>query len=261
LKDNVNNGGWLPSSCKTYYNYLKPAFDAVREKVEASIDKNIPCSIIIDESTDRLQRPALDIILKQADHHPYLIDIIQMRRVNNVTVSQEVLHSLGKINYSFNNVVSLVLDGAAYNKKAWTDSLSAMFPNATFVICYCHCLNLIIDDIINDKSVAIAADFMYSFKDYFQHSYLRTNRYIDFQFECGENHPSKPPKTSSTRWDSWSKLISYHVSKWKYYNKFFTSEYEVNNNDSFTKSQGSCKVLNKIVPFIIENDEKSLEVK
>jgi hypothetical protein len=254
LGENVKYGGWLPRSPQAYYQYLNKAFDCVSEKVNESIKRNNPCCVIVDESTDKLHRPALDIVIKQSEERPILIDIIEMQRVNSNTVAQNLLECLGRVKYPYNNVIAFVSDGASYMKKAWVQTLGNMFPYSTFVICYSHCLNLIVSDIINDDECDLAFTFMSAFREYFSHSYLRINRFISCQVELGENNPTKPLQPSNTRWDSWDAVIEYHISYWKYFNAFFMSEVDINKSDGFSGSNTSPKSLLSIITVIQDKD-------
>jgi hypothetical protein len=164
LKNNVRNGGWLPSSYVSYYRYLDLCYQKVKEKVLASIDIKRNCVVIVDESTDRLQRPAVDIIISQALSQPKLIDIIQMEKVNFTTISRAITQALHNSKIPENNVAAFISDGASYMKKAWVQCLGGLFPDAVYIICFCHCLNLLIEDIMNHATTKMALDFMTNFR-------------------------------------------------------------------------------------------------
>jgi hypothetical protein len=254
LRDNVKNGGWLPACYKTYYNYLDETFNKVRHEVLKEVNKENTAVVIVDESTDRIKRPALDIILWQPSCKPLLIDIKQMQRVNYKSVSTTVASTLGSISYPYENVVAFVSDGAAYMKKAWVEVLSSLFGNAIFVICYCHCLNLVIEDFFECTLVIETFDFMRSFTDYFAHSYIRSNRWYDYQLACGLE-ASRPPKPSNTRWNYWIGLINYHNNHLNMYSGFFKNESDIANNDTWQRSGLGKKSLDAILEVV--GDPKS----
>src|SRR5687767_11373201 len=83
LRTNVKYGGWLPVSLDAYYKYLDDAYVLVRKQVVSKINKQKPLIIMVDESTDKLHRLALDVVVDQTGFpKPILLDIKEMDKVN-----------------------------------------------------------------------------------------------------------------------------------------------------------------------------------
>ena len=62
---------------------------------------------------------------------------------NNATFSQAIIKSVSDVGIKFENTTAIVLDNAAYCKKAFKDVLSVVFSNSIHMRCLAHIVNFV----------------------------------------------------------------------------------------------------------------------
>ena len=128
--------------------HLPPVFDdhwaAIKEQL-----KDKPVSIIVDEAKDDRDRSVLNVIASYLDKL-YLIDVIFMESCDHQSLAQAVIKAVTQAGIDYNNILSFVMDNAAYCKAAFDNILCNVFPKAIHVGCMAHILNLVSEDLVKD---------------------------------------------------------------------------------------------------------------
>lgn len=94
----------------------------------------------------------------------YLLDMHLLTSTNNVTVCQTVIKVVNDYNISFDDVLIFNSD-VAYMKKAFSSTLSVIFPNCVHITCHSRIANLVISDFT--KTFPEVTEFVKLFRNLF----------------------------------------------------------------------------------------------
>lgn len=145
LKDNLFNGGSIPSAETLRQSYLKPVYEKHISMVKLEFVGK-PVAIIADETTDDCARSVVNILFNY-QNVTKLVVVDFLNEVNNVTVGQIILRTLVEWSIPFNAPRLLVSDSASYMKKCFYNILKPVMPQLFHMTCIAHILNLIGVDI------------------------------------------------------------------------------------------------------------------
>ena len=144
---------------------------------------------------------------------------------NHSTFSQGIIRSGTDVGISFEHVMSIVTDGAAYCKKAYKDVLSAVFPDSIHVLCITHIVNLASEVFRHHDDFKHASDLIALVKSSLFKKPRRKNRFIQFLADFIASADVKlPPVPISSCWNSWFKAASYHATRIHLYEGFYKAE-------------------------------------
>lgn len=142
----MRNGGAIPGGKQLQDMYLQDVYAIEHQKFKDMIQGK-KVALIFDEMSDDEGRFALNILVSPIELDSngclpsYLADTIFLTRTNNSTVSQA--QTVANLGISFDDVVVINTDAAAYMCKAFRDVFKALFPNCVHITCLAHFMNLI----------------------------------------------------------------------------------------------------------------------
>lgn len=109
--------------------------------------------LVADETTDATGRAMCALLAGPLDGsflaRPFLIDLADIGRSNNLTLQQFVTSGLFKLfgdDFDYNQVHLFLTDGAPYCLKAGL-GLKMLFPNMIHITCLCHGLNRVAEKV------------------------------------------------------------------------------------------------------------------
>jgi hypothetical protein len=141
LRENCNEGGFIPKSDNLRREYLPKLFeDHVNQLKEYFRGKRV--SIIIDETTDSRTRSVVNILFSY-NGVTKLVHLDYLESVNNCTIGQLIIQTLVQWEISFDKPQIIASDSAAYMKKCYRDVLKPLMPQLIHLPCLAHILNLI----------------------------------------------------------------------------------------------------------------------
>lgn len=174
LRKHISNGGSIPGSSQlreTHLPRLMPQLDSAVANVMKDISS---LNIILDETTDNTNRVVLDILFKiPAREKPILVATCMLdANINHRSLAQCVVEALGKYQIPLTKGVvdSLVGDGAAYIKKAYTDILQPLVPDLLSIWCLSHQLNLVGEKWRDHPNNSLMKKYMSLMNSMFSHS-------------------------------------------------------------------------------------------
>lgn len=223
MKKHCTQGGALPNADtirKLYVSrlYLKH-FDALKDIV-----KDAPVSIIADETTDIRDHSVLNVVVGVRGKY-YILDVVTLEACNHATFSEAVIKAVTGAGISFQNIIAVVSDSAAYCKKAFRDVLAAVFPAAVHVLCLAHIINLVGDIFQKWPEFGRIATLTTMIKSAFFKKPGRKSRYLKYIAQYLPKEQVKlPPVPVSTRWNTWFKAVIYHTAHVHLYEGFFKAE-------------------------------------
>ena len=181
-------------------------------------------SITADETTDIRDHSILNVIASVRGQ-PFLIGLVKMASCNHSTFSQGIIRSVTDVGISFEHVMSIVTDSAAYCKKAYKDVLSAVYPDSIHVLCIAHTVNLASEVFRHHDDFKHASDLIALVKSSLFKKPGRKNRFIQFLADFIASADVKlPPVPISSRWNSWFEAASYHATRIHLYEGFYKAE-------------------------------------
>jgi hypothetical protein len=141
LRENCNEGGFIPTSVALRHDYLPKLFeDHVNQLKEYFYGKRV--SIIVDETTDCRARSVVNILFSY-NGVTKLVHVDYLENVNNCTIGQLIIQILVQWGISFDLPQLVASDSAAYMKKCYRDVLKPLMPQLIHLPCLAHILNLI----------------------------------------------------------------------------------------------------------------------
>ena len=154
LTTRVKNDGAIPGSSQLRDEYLLDVYVVEKEELKQKFNGK-KVAILTDELSDDEGRYVMDVLAVILDFDElsphgntcaYLLDTHFLTSTNNVTVSQTVLKVVNEYDISFDNVLIFNSDNVAYMKKAFSSTLSVIFPNCVHITCHSHIVNLVVSD-------------------------------------------------------------------------------------------------------------------
>ncbi|XP_065917551.1 zinc finger MYM-type protein 1-like [Dysidea avara] len=182
--------------------------DIVQAKICADVKKAGMYSILADEARDCSKVEQLAIILRYVDLgsatvHERFLTYVEARCQNAESLAAHIISTLNEHKLDTSAIVSQGYDGASVMSGCCTgvqQRIKQVAPQAVYVHCYAHCLNLVLVD--TTKIVSEASEFFALMETLYV--FMSTNKvhtlYIEQQHHL---YPNKPPrqlqKLSDTR--------------------------------------------------------------
>lgn len=219
LEKHVRNGGSIAGSAGLRKK-IPQLYEAQEEHLKKMFAGRDVC-VITDETTDDRGKMVLHILLCSSVTssndvlRPYLIDSVQLEKVNAGTVGGAVLRSLTQFGVSFDSVSGFVCDGARYMTACYRDIIKPVCENSVHITCIAHCLNLV-GEILRKKSPDVDK-FVVNMKTAFRLSSRKKRAYMEFLLKAGVQKPTYPPVPIVTRWYSWLLAVAHHSKYFTYY--------------------------------------------
>jgi hypothetical protein len=219
-------------------------YDQKIKKLIISLKDEKIC-IIIDETTDACGRAAVNVLFTFKDQTK-LVATEHVIVANNTTISQIILLTLQKYNISFNDVLLLITDNAAYMIKTFKN-LSPIMPQMKHNSCLAHIMNLIGECWIDFPFFRLLDKITSNIKSSFIHSSARKRRWISHLSTNAINNPTLPPffeipiENSNpnvtlpplpvkTRWCSWFRFVFWLSEYIPHTISFFIEEERLDNS-------------------------------
>lgn len=202
-----------------YTKRVIPVPSTLRRHIEiesVNVFKNIKSLICkqniyltVDETKDVCGRAVCVILVGILDgktnSKPFLLDVIDIQKTNNKTVTQFIVNALAKLydgEIAYDRLRLFVTDGASYMLKSGRD-VKLLFPNALHITCLAHGIMRVAELVrANHKLVD---EFVLNMKKIFVKC---SRRKIDFQNETGL---PLPPLPTITRWNTWLNACFYYA--------------------------------------------------
>jgi hypothetical protein len=198
--------------------YVKRNYDSIIDKIRENLS-DFPIYLIIDETTDRLNRYVVNVLVGRLDgdkSKPMLVSTQFVEETNYKSIQQCFLDALNiiwpkKINYD--KVWLVVTDQASYMLKAF-DSLKSgdLFPNMHHITCIAHALHRVSLKITKENEEINSLISL--FKKVTVKSPLR-----EYQFRRITGL-SLPPKPVVTRWGTWLNAAFYYSANYMKIHEF-----------------------------------------
>lgn len=243
LKSRVVNGGAIPKRTQLR-EYLFDVYECEKQELKDKISKK-NVAVMVDELSDDDGRYVLDIMVTLLDFDElspsgknvaYLIDTHFLRETNNKTVSQAVVKTLVEYGIDFDCVLIFNSDNASYMKKAFNETLSALFPCCFYITCHSHIINLAAADF--KKHFKTASEFIKCFRNLFYIPSGRKSRFLNFLKRAAslEGKPVMPPNPTTKSWSAWFESADYHAKYYSICGEFVRSEIERCGRDAASNS-------------------------
>jgi hypothetical protein len=196
---------------------------------------------LTDELSDDEGRYVMDVLAVILDFDElsphgntcaYLLDTHFLTSTNNVTVSQTVIKVVNDYDISFDNVLLFNSDNVAYMKKAFSSTLSVIFPNCVHITCHSHIVNLVVSDF--KKNFSEVTEFVKCFRNLFYVPSGRKSRFLNFLKKVSTEHESvcMPPNPTTKSWSAWLDSVLYHADRFMRYGDFILAEIELSDQPS-----------------------------
>lgn len=223
LQKYCKQSGALPGAKALRRNYVPQLFEQHLGALKSALAGSA-VSIVADETTDIRDQSILNVIAL-VKGKPYLIDVVSLEACNHATFSQGIIRAVSDMGISYDSIMAVVSDSAAYTRKAYREVLSAVFPKAVHVRCMAHIVNLVAEIFHHHPVFKFTADLIAMIKSAFFKKPGRKCRFIKFLKDFLPSSEVKlPPVPVATRWNSWFEAAIYHSSHIHVYEGFFKSE-------------------------------------
>jgi hypothetical protein len=231
LTTRVQNGGAIPGSSQLRDQYLFYVYLVEKEELKQKLSGK-KVALLTDELSDDEGRYVMDVLAVILDFDElsphgntcaYLLDTHFLTSTNNVTVSQTVIKVVNDYNISFDDVLIFNSDNVAYMKKAFSSTLSVIFPNCVHITCHSHIVNLVISDF--KKTFPEVTEFVKLFRNLFYVPSGRKNFLRKITTE--DESVSMPPNATTKSWSAWLDSVLYHADRFMHYGDFISSELEL----------------------------------
>ena len=181
----------------------------VRESICTSVQKAGAYTILADETKDCSKKEQLAIVLRYVDVDSaklfeHFLTYVEATSLDAGSLSSYILDTLRMNGLDPQCIVSQGYDGASVMSGQCTgvqQRICEIVPQATYVHCYAHCLNLVLVD--TTKSVSEAAEF-FSLMETLYVFLSRSVTHAIFLKKQSELHSDKPQRPlqrlSDTRW-------------------------------------------------------------
>ena len=192
---------------KTVQNQLiKICGKQLEQKIANDVNSNAFFSILADESTDCSKKEQMAIVIRYIDHDDIAERFVRFIHCNNGTsgdvLASEILTALKDIGLPIQNCRGQGYDGASVMsslRKGVAGNISKVNPNADYVHCASHRLNLCIAKSCGINCVSNALDSARSLASFFNHSTKRAS-FLNKKFTEYGLKRSKLADPSLTRW-------------------------------------------------------------
>lgn len=207
LAHNLRNATY--TSPEIQNNIINIMASMVRKEISTAVQKAGCYSILADETKDASKQEQLSIVVRYIDGTTHMIveRFLTFVLASNLTADQltkYILDTLAHFNLDVHNIVSQGYDGASVMRGCCTSvqkRIRDLVPQAPYVHCHAHCLNLVLVDCVKKNSHA------YEFFSLVQSLYVFMSSskahviYLEMQAKL---HPDKQAKQlqrlSDTRW-------------------------------------------------------------
>ena len=181
----------------------------VRERICMAVRKAGVYSVLADETKDCSKQEQLAIVIRYVDEetavqHEHFITYVQATSLNAQSLSKYILDTLRNNGLDPTAIVSQAYDGASVMSGKCSgvqQRIREVAPEATYVHCYAHCLNLALVD--STKHVSDAADF-FALMETLYVFISSAKVHAVYTHQQSVLHPSKPihqlQRLSDTRW-------------------------------------------------------------
>ena len=215
MKKRVINGGAVVNGRFLRTEYL-PVVSKIHEKeLDDIISNSDGYTLIVDETDDsENNRSVLNIlvspVLKNTHDDKivaYLLEsvVIEDESVDHAFVARHVITACRRLDLL--KVTSFVSDNVSYMRKAFTDILTNIFPNAVHVTCSAHLYHLLCLKIIHEFTELTT--LITEWRGLFKNSRGRKNRFLNYlRTLLNRNYDiscTLLPKYVKTRWGTWFK--------------------------------------------------------
>lgn len=208
LNDHLQNSKVAKNTSKTHqYDILQCMYEVYIEEIKKEIDDASFVSLQADETTDVSCRSQFVIILRYLkDSQPVerflaFIDVHDRTATGLTTVLKEELKS-----FSINEkLIAQAYDGSAVmsgSRNGVQSLMKEVYPNAHYVHCYAHQLNLILKKVLSsNKRIRTFFSTLSGFGVFFTSSPKRNNL-------LREISQKQVPRVCETRWNFRSKIVN-----------------------------------------------------
>ena len=186
-------------------------------KILGDIVRNIVCngvieagmfSLLVDETKDLSKKEQVSIVLRYVDSkgmlHEHFLTFVEAASLTAESLTEYILDTLHTFHLDPNWIISQGYDGASVMSGQCSGvqrRIRDVAPNALYVHCYAHTLNLVLVDSV--KMVPYATEF-FSLLETLYIFVSTTKAHVVFMHKQQELHPDKQPirlqKLSDTRW-------------------------------------------------------------
>ncbi|GBC54258.2 CGG triplet repeat-binding protein 1 [Rhizophagus irregularis DAOM 181602=DAOM 197198] len=222
FRKHVKQGGFIPQAPTLCQMYLPQIFENHLTQLKLMFESK-PVAITMDETTDDCARSVVNTLFHFRTNTK-LVSVDFLIQVNNSTIGSTLLTILTKYNIPFSLPHLFISDSAAYMKKCFREVLKPVMPQLIYAPCCAHILNLIGETWQKFNPFAILKEFLAKVKECFVRSPARRGRYLTHLRNYGISSPCKIPLPTSTRWNSWFKMVEYTKIHILYWNSFFQDE-------------------------------------
>jgi len=183
--------------------------DMVRRKISDEINKAGYFTLMADESRDYSKVEQLAIVFRYVDVdsgiiHEQFLTFVQADNLNANSLTACIRAIIDKYKFDHTKIVSQCYDGAAVmsgNCSGVQQQIQMFAPQAFYIHCYAHCLNLALVDC--SKTVPLAWEFFTLIQT--QYTFISTSKaHSVFVRVQKEHYPDKPVHQlqglSDTRW-------------------------------------------------------------
>ena len=221
-------GGLLPAPNTLRDRYIPRVADKLRVKLNNLI---ISCkadgyyfTLNIDETCDERENYVLHLILRFREHSLLLDSKFLDTSANHRSLAASVNEAIVKFGLA-ENVSVFLTDNTAYCQKSYSDVLTHIYPDITWVGCWAHIVDLCGD--CWQGNFQLANRFCSLMRNFFKKLAAgRRKRWAGFQRNNGLK-PTFAPTANFTRWTAWIKATIYHSNKIDLYPDFFLQELEI----------------------------------
>ena len=181
----------------------------VQSKISMDVRKAGIYSILADETKDFSKREQLSIVLRYVDLesatiHERFLTYVEAKRMDAQALATYILDTLQQHGLDPSKIISQGYDGASVMSGHCTgvqQRVKQIAPQALYVHCYAHCLNLVLVD--TTKTVPQASEFFALME--ILYVFISTSKaHTVYMQQQNALHPDKPKhqlqKLSDTRW-------------------------------------------------------------
>lgn len=189
----------IPDESTLRKNYVKPLYDDTIAKIQSEVESH-PVAFIVDESTDFLNRFAVNVLvspLKDKATRPMLLKVSYIEKNNNTNIMQvfnDACSMLWPAGIRYNQVWLFLTDQASYMLTAG-EKLKDLYPNMKHVTCIVHSLHRVCEHI--REKFPLVNDFVSNLKKILSKSPSRILLYRNI------TGLPLPPTPVVTRWGTW----------------------------------------------------------
>ncbi|KYN15665.1 hypothetical protein ALC57_12168 [Trachymyrmex cornetzi] len=209
---------------KTSMIILKVISPAILKEIIEDIGEE-PFSIILDESTDVSVVKYMAYCVRYFNKrlNIFVVDFLGFSEIYEATAENfyEYFKAfMSEVGLNYENMIGLGTNGASSlcgkNYSLYT-LLKQEIPHLQLIQCVCHSLNLCASN-ASDELPCTVEYLLRETRKWFSHNSLRQMRYskIDkiYQLINAGKRPPKLIQLSSTRWLSWSEVVSTNIKQW-----------------------------------------------